>query len=128
MTSETVYASTTTMPSLNFFNRNKAKKSVEDYYSVLIQLNYDAKVADKAQAFFSALYFELTNNFGFNFVDRVFYRVDTKESISALLKAAVKVIMLQQHLSHEDVNQIIKHAFIIPLQQFDDLKNDICKK
>ena len=59
--------------------------------------------------------------------DRVFYRIDTKESIASLLKAAIKVIMIQQRLSKEDVNKIIKHAFIIPLQQFDDLKNEICR-
>jgi hypothetical protein len=112
---------------LDFLHRSKSPKSVEDYYSVLIQLNYDGAYADKAQAFFSGLYFELTVNFGFNFIDRVFYRIDTKESIASLLKAAIKVIMIQQCLSKEDVNKIIKHAFIIPLQQFDDLKNEICR-
>ena len=114
------------MLSLNPFNR-RAKKSPEDYYSVLIQLNYDSN-SDKAQTFFSALYFELTTNFGLNFVDRLFYRIDTKESIAALLKAAIKVIMMQQHLTPDDVDRIIKHAFIIPLQQIDDLKCDICHK
>ena len=112
---------------LDFLPRRKSPKSVEDYYSVLIQLNYDAIPGDKAQAFFSGLYFELTVNFGFNFIDRVFYRIDTKESIASLLKAAIKVIMIQQRLSKEDINKIIKHAFIIPLQQFDDLKNEICR-
>lgn len=105
--------------------RNKNGKYTEDYYSVLIQLNYDKGIAEKSKAFFTGLYFELTVNFGFNFVDRVFYRVDSKASITALLSAAIKVIMIQQCLTREDVQQIIKQAFIIPLQQFNDVKNEI---
>ena len=105
--------------------RNKNGKHTEDYYSVLIQLNYDQGIAEKSKAFFTGLYFELTINFGFNFVDRVFYRIDTKASITALLSAAIKVIMIQQRLTREDVQQIIKHAFIIPLQQFNDVKKKI---
>ena len=110
---------------LSFIKRGQPPRS-EDFYSVLIQLNYDADITEKSQAFFSSLYFELTVNFGFQFIDRVFYRVDTKDSIAALLKAAIKVIMLQQCLTPQDINKIIKHAFIIPLQQYDDLKNEIC--
>ena len=105
--------------------RNKSGKFTEDYYSVLIQLNYDNGIAEKSKTFFTGLYFELTVNFGFNFVDRVFYRVDTKASITALLSAAIKVIMIQQHLSKVAVNQIVKQAFIIPLQQFNDVKREI---
>ena len=105
--------------------RNKNGKYTEDYYSVLIQLNYDQGIAGKSKTFFTGLYFELTVNFGFNFVDRVFYRVDSKASITALLSAAIKVIMIQQHLTREDIQQIIKHAFIIPLQQFNDVKKEI---
>ena len=41
---------------LDFLHRSKSPKSVEDYYSVLIQLNYDGAYADKAQAFFSAFF------------------------------------------------------------------------
>lgn len=105
--------------------RNKNGKYTEDYYSVLIQLNYDQGIAEKSKTFFTGLYFELTVNFGFNFVDRVFYRVDSKASITALLSAAIKVIMIQQHLTREDIQQIIKHAFIIPLQRFNDVKKEI---
>lgn len=105
--------------------RNKNGKYTEDYYSVLIQLNYDQGIAEKSKTFFTGLYFELTVNFGLNFVDRVFYRVDSKASITALLSAAIKVIMIQQHLTREDIQQIIKHAFIIPLQQFNDVKKEI---
>lgn len=105
--------------------RNKSGKYTEDYYSVLIQLNYDNGFAEKSKTFFTGLYFELTVNFGFNFVDRVFYRVDSRSSITALLSAAIKVIMIQQHLTKDDVQQIIKHAFIIPLQQFNDVKKEI---
>lgn len=111
------------MLSLNV--RNKSGKNIEDYYSVLIQLNYDNTYAEKSKTFFACLYFELTVNFGFNFVDRVFYRVDSYNSISALLAAAIKVVMLQQKLSREDVQQIVKHAFIIPLQQFNDIRKEI---
>lgn len=105
-------------------NTNKSK---EDYYAVLIQLNYEKDVEETAKAFFAALYFELTVNFGFNFVDRLFYRIDTQESISNLITAAVKVVMMQQHLDLEQINHIIKHAFIIPLQQFNDVKLQIIK-
>lgn len=100
-------------------------KNKEDYYAVLLQLNYDKEVEETAKAFFAALYFELTVNFGFNFVDRLFYRVDTQDSISNLITAAVKVVMMQQHLDLEQINRIIKHAFIIPLQQFNDVKLQI---
>ena len=105
--------------------RNKSGKKPEDYYSVLIQLNYEQETNEKSKTFFAALYFELTQNFGFNFCDRVFYRVDTKDSIAALLNAALKIIMLQQKLSKSDLQKIVKHAFIIPLHQFDDVKKEI---
>jgi hypothetical protein len=114
---------------LNLNARNKSGKSsnTEDYYAVLIQLNYDQHINEMSKTFFSGLYFELTINFGFNFIDRVFYRVDTKESISNLLGAAIKVIMIQQRLTKEEIQQIVKHAFIIPLQEFSDVKKEILK-
>lgn len=111
------------MLSLNVRSRNG--KKTNDYYAVLIQLNYDQVFAEKSKSFFTALYFELTVNFGFNFVDRVFYKVDSKETITSLLGAAIRVIMLQQRLSGEDIRSIMKQAFIIPLHQFDDLKDSI---
>ncbi len=114
------------MLGFNFLNRRQIVQPSEEYYAVMIQLNYDSGFADKSHAFFSGLYFELTVNFGFNFVDRVFYRVDTKESIASLLTAAVNVIRMQQHLSQDEVRKIIKHALIIPLKQFDDVKGEIC--
>ena len=105
--------------------RNKNGKKSEDYYAVLFQLNYDPEWKEKSKTFFAGLYFELTVNFGFNFVDRVFYRVDSKESITTLLNAAVRVIKIHQHLTKEDVQKMIKQAFIIPLHQFSDVKTDI---
>ena len=110
------------MLSLNVRNKNGKK---EDYFAVMLQLNYDQEIHDKAKAFFSALYFELTVNFGFKFCDRIFYRVDTKDSISNLLNAAMRVIMLQQHLSKDELQKIIKHIFIIPLHEFDDVKDRV---
>ena len=114
------------MLGLNFLARRQVVQPKEEYYAVMIQLNYDSEFADKSHAFFSSLYFELTVNFGFNFVDRVFYRVDTKESIASLLTAAIKVIMMQQRLTRAEVNKLIKHALIIPLKQFDEVKGEIC--
>ena len=108
-----------------FKKNNKNKDQSEDYFAVLIQLNYDKEIEDTAKGFFAALYFELTVNFGFNFVDRLFYRVDTQESIINLIAAAIKVVMMQQRLDLEQINLIIKHAFIIPLQQFNDVKPQI---
>jgi len=104
--------------------RNKSGKK-EDYFAVFLQLNYDQDTGDKAKSFFSALYFELTVNFGFNFCDRIFYRVDTKNAITNLLNAAMRVIMLQQRLTQEDLQSIVKHIFIIPLHQFDDVKDKV---
>ena len=104
--------------------RNKNGKS-NDYFAVLIQLNYDHNNSEKSKTFFTALYFELTVNFGFNFVDRVFYKIDSKDSITSLLAAAIRVIMIQQKLTRDDIHAIIKQAFIIPLHQFDNLKDDI---
>lgn len=104
---------------------SKSKKVSEDYFAVMIQLNYEQETNEKAKTFFAGIYYELTANFGFNFCDRVFYRVDTKESIIALIRAAFHVVALQQRLSKEDISAIIKHAFIIPLHQFDDVRKDI---
>ena len=97
----------------------------EDYFAVMIQLNYEKEISEKAKTFFAGLYYELTANFGFNFCDRVFYRVDSKESIIALLRTAIHVVTIQQHLSKDEITSIIKQAFIIPLHQFDDVKKDI---
>ena len=104
-----------------------AQEAPNDYYAVVIQLNHDQEVSEKSKTFFAALYFELTINFGFNFCDRVFYRIDTKQSVATLLNAAVKIISIQQHLTKDDVDRIIKHAFIIPLKFFDDIKTEITK-
>ena len=104
---------------------SKPKKNAEDYFAVMIQLNYENDISEKAKTFFAGIYYELTANFGFNFCDRVFYRVDTKESIITLVRTAFHVVALQQHLSKEDVASVIKHAFIIPLHQFDDVRKDI---
>jgi hypothetical protein len=110
----------------NAQNKNgKAQKADDkDYYAVLIQLNYDAS-SDKAKKFFTYLYDELTNNFGFNFCDRVFYRVDSRESIVSLVRAAIGVISIQHQFSSDDIQNIIKHSFILKLGQFDDVKNEI---
>ena len=104
---------------------SRPKKVAEDYFAVMIQLNYENDVNEKAKTFFAGIYYELTANFGFNFCDRVFYRVDTKESIIALIRTAFHVVALQQHLTQEEVSSVIKHAFIIPLHQFDDVRKDI---
>ena len=112
------------MLSLNARNKS-GKNTKEDYFAVMIQMNYEQDVNEKAKTFFAGMYYELTVNFGFNFCDRVFYRVDAKESIIILLKAAIQVVALQQRLTKEDVTAVIKHAFIIPLHQFDDVRKDI---
>lgn len=104
---------------------SKIKKNDEDYFAVMIQLNYDSEISEKAKTFFAGMYYELTANFGFNFCDRVFYRIDTKESIIALVRTAFHVVAIQQKLTKEDLLDIIKHAFIIPLHQFDDVRKDI---
>jgi hypothetical protein len=108
--------------------QNKNGNQDKDYYAVLIQLNYDQDQQEMAKTFFSALYFELTVNFGFNFSDRVFFRYDSKDALLNLLTAAINVIMLQQKIKKEQVDGIIKHMFIIPIHQFDDAKNLIFRK
>ena len=113
------------MLNLNARNKSGKEPSKEQYFALLIQLNYDKDDGERAKAFFASLYFELTVNFGFSFVDRVFFRSDTKESIVALLSAALRVIMLQQGITNEEVNQMIKHFFIVPLTEFDDIKGKI---
>lgn len=111
------------MLGLNALNKNG--KKTEDYFAVLIQLNYDKAIEEQSKTFFAGLYFELTVNFGFNFVDRVFYRVDTKEAITSLLSAAIRVVMIHQHLTKDVVHSIMRQAFIIPLHQFNDVKTEI---
>ena len=66
---------------LGFLARRQVIQPREEYYAVMIQLNYDSEFADRSHAFFSCLYFELTVNFGFNFVDSVFTVLTPKNQL-----------------------------------------------
>ena len=103
---------------------NTPQHSVE-YYSVIIQLDYESSLNGLVKDFFTSIYYELTFKHRFNFSDRVFVKADSMSNIVASVKDAVSSAKDNLNLSNEEINKIIRHAFVIPVAQFNDVKKMI---
>jgi hypothetical protein len=85
--------------------------------AVLISVDYAHNSESEAREFFSHLYTTLMAS-GFNFDNRIFYKIAPQAQVEAELKSAIKYIKSQ---SKANPQNFLRSVHLIPLSKFHDV-------
>ena len=101
---------------------NKLKNvSIDDIgYAIVINIDYRHHNTSDARDYFQALHAILISQ-GFNFDDRFFYRLGTKEQIKDLVKSSISHLESISPLS----KSFLRSIHLIPLSQFSDVTAEL---
>lgn len=85
-------------------------------YAVLINIDYRSNNETEAKDFFHSLYAVLLQQ-GFNFADRIFYRLGTRDSIVRILSDSIALVKSRSTSS----KNFLRSIHLVPLSQFVDV-------
>ena len=89
--------------------------------AVLISVDYAHNSESEAREFFSHLYTTLMAS-GFNFDNRIFYKIAPQTQVEAELKSAIKFIKSQ---SSSNPQIFLRSVHLIPLSKFHDITESV---
>ena len=100
---------------------NLKNVSIDDIgYALVINIDYRHHNTSDARDYFHALHTILVSQ-GFNFDDRFFYRLGTKEQIKDLVKSSISHLESISPLS----KSFLRSIHLIPLSQFSDVTAEL---
>ena len=95
--------------------------SIDDIgYAVVINVDYRNHQEKEAKEFFHMLHTLLVEQ-GFNFDNRIFYRLGTKDQIMTMLRSAIRLIESHSPLS----KNFLRSVHLIPLSQFSEVTAEL---